>query len=75
MVPITAHLTKKLSQKKKEILTLQEQHKQLERKVVKLSKRKTLTPQEELEKKQLQKEKLSTKDQLQTLIRQLAPKD
>ena len=74
MVPSTAHLTKKLSQKKKEILTLQEQHKQLERKFVKLSKRKTLTPLEELEKKKLQKQKLSTKDQLQTLIRQLAPK-
>lgn len=71
MVPNAVQLTKKLSQQKKELLTLQEQHKKLESKILKLSKRKTLTPQEELEKKKLQKKKLSTKDQLQTLIHQL----
>jgi len=74
MVPHTAQLTKKMSPKKKELLTLQEQHKKLESKIVKLSKRKTLTPREELEKKKLQKEKLSTKDQLQTLIHQIGSK-
>lgn len=74
MAPFTEHITKKLSQQKKKLLTLQEQHKQLESKVLKLSKRKTLTPREELEKKKLQKKKLSTKDQLQTLIHQLDSK-
>ena len=74
MAPNGKQKIKILSQKKKEILTLQEQHKLLERKIVKLSKRKTLTPQEDLEKKQLQKEKLSTKDRLQNLIRQMSPK-
>ena len=74
MVPNTVQLIKKLSQQKKELLTLQEQHKKLESKILKLSKRKTLTPREELEKKNLQKKKLSTKDQLQTLIHQLGSK-
>jgi len=50
--------------------TLQQNHKQLEKKLGKLNKHKTLTPQEELEKKQLQKEKLRAKDQMESLLRQ-----
>jgi hypothetical protein len=50
--------------------TLQQNHKQLEKKLSKLNKHKTLTPREELEKKELQKEKLRTKDQMESLLRQ-----
>lgn len=50
--------------------TLQQNHQQLKKKIGKLNKHKTLTPLEELEKKQLQKEKLRTKDQMESLLRQ-----
>ncbi|HEX9758749.1 MAG TPA: hypothetical protein VGB26_13280 [Nitrospiria bacterium] len=53
-----------------QIQTLQDTHKHLEKRLGKLNKRKTLTPQEELEKKKLQKEKLLTKDQMALLLRQ-----
>jgi hypothetical protein len=63
------NLVERMKQQNHEFLNLQRTHKQLEKKLSKLNKRKTLTPQEELEKKQLQKEKLVTKDQMEVLIR------
>ncbi len=63
------NFVERMKRESEEFSNLQQIHKQLEKKVSKLNKRKTLTPQEEMEKKQLQKEKLVTKDQMETLIR------
>ncbi len=65
-----------LEAKERRVFNLKEIHKQLEKKLNKMNKRKTLTPLEEIEKKQIQKEKLLAKDQLENLHRQptsLAP--
>lgn len=49
---------------------LEEEHHRLELELNRLTRRKTLTPQEESHKKQIQVEKLHTKDRMEAMIRQ-----
>lgn len=49
---------------------LEEQHRHLEERLAELIKRKVLTPQEEIEKKRLQIEKLKKKDRMAQIIRE-----
>jgi uncharacterized protein YdcH (DUF465 family) len=49
---------------------LETEHHRLERELNKLIRRKTLTPQEESHKKQIQVEKLHAKDRMEEMIRQ-----
>ncbi len=49
---------------------LEEQHRHLEERLTELIKRKILTPQEEIEKKRLQIEKLRKKDRMAQIIRE-----
>jgi uncharacterized protein len=48
---------------------LEEEHHRLELELNGLTRRKTLTPQEELQKKQVQVEKLHTKDRIEARVR------
>ncbi len=50
--------------------TLETEHHRLERELRELIRRKTLTPQEESHKKQIQVEKLHAKDRMAAMIRQ-----
>lgn len=52
-----------------EFRELEEAHHKLDAELAELQKRRILTPQEELLKKQLQKEKLAKKDKMAELIR------
>ncbi|MBI3596392.1 MAG: DUF465 domain-containing protein [Nitrospirae bacterium] len=58
-----------LRQRNSEFQKLEEAHHRLERELNELIRRKTLTPQEELHKKQIQVEKLHTKDRMEAIIR------
>lgn len=58
-----------LRQRNSEFQKLEEAHHQMERELNELIRRKTLTPQEELHKKQLQVEKLHTKDRMEAILR------
>jgi len=49
---------------------LEEQHRHLEERLAELIKRKVLTPQEEIEKKRLQIDKLNKKDRMVQIIRE-----
>lgn len=49
---------------------LEEQHRHLEERLAELTRRKVLTPQEEIEKKRLQIEKLKKKDRMVQIIRE-----
>jgi len=53
-----------------EFRKLEEEHHRLERELNALIRHKTLTPQEELHKKQIQVEKLHTKDRIEAMVRQ-----
>jgi len=53
-----------------EFRDLEESHHRLDAELAELQKRHVLTPQEELVKKQIQKEKLAKKDKMAELIRQ-----
>lgn len=53
-----------------EFRQLEESHHRLDAELAELHKRHVLTPQEELVKKQIQKEKLALKDKMAELIRQ-----
>ena len=54
----------------REFKALEETHHRLDGELAELQKRHVLTPQEEVEKKHLQKEKLAMKDKMAELIRQ-----
>jgi uncharacterized protein len=49
---------------------LEEQHRQLEERLSELMRHKVLTPQEEIEKKRLQFEKLKAKDRMAQIVRE-----
>ena len=51
---------------------LEEEHHRLELELNGLTRRKTLTPREELQKKQVQVEKLHTKDRIEAMVRDFA---
>ena len=58
-----------LRQSSVEFRQLEESHHRLDAELAELQKRHVLTPQEELQKKQLQKEKLARKDKMAELMR------
>ena len=58
-----------LRQSSLEFRQLEESHHRLDAELAELQKRHVLTPQEELQKKQLQKEKLAKKDKMADLMR------
>ncbi len=58
-----------------EFRELEESHHRLDAELADLQKRHVLTPQEELLKKQIQKEKLAKKDKMAELIRQYREND
>ena len=58
-----------LRQSSLEFRQLEESHHRLDAELAELQKRHVLTPQEELQKKQLQKEKLARKDKMAELMR------
>jgi len=62
-------IAEQLRRSNHEFRTLEETHHRLDGELNDLQKRHVLTPQEELAKKQLQKEKLAMKDKMAELIR------
>jgi len=58
-----------LRQRNSEFQRLEEEHHRLEKELNALIRRKTLTPQEELHKKQIQVEKLHLKDHMEAILR------
>jgi uncharacterized protein YdcH (DUF465 family) len=62
-------ITELLREADPEFRELEESHHRLDAELVELQKRYVLTPQEELVKKQIQKEKLAKKDKMAELIR------
>lgn len=62
-------ITERLRQSSHEFRELEESHHRLDAELNQLQKHHVLTPAEELQKKQLQKEKLSKKDKMAELIR------
>ncbi|MGH7235456.1 MAG: YdcH family protein [Nitrospiraceae bacterium] len=58
-----------LRQSSLEFRQLEESHHRLDAELAELQKRHVLTPQEELQKRQLQKEKLAKKDKMAELMR------
>lgn len=63
-------LADQLRQTNREFKTLEETHHRLDSELAELQKRHVLTPQEEVVKKHLQKEKLAMKDKMAELLRQ-----
>lgn len=64
-----------LRQSSSEFLALEESHHRLDIELGELQKRHVLTPQEELLKKQIQKEKLAKKDKMAELVRLYRERD
>lgn len=62
-------IAEQLRRSSHEFRTIEESHHRLDGELTDLQKRHVLTPQEELVKKQLQKEKLAMKDKMAELIR------
>ena len=63
-------IAERLRESNHEFRELEDAHRQLDVELEELKKRHVLTPQEEIAKKQLQKEKLAKKDKMAELIRQ-----
>ena len=63
-------IAERLRESNHEFRELEDAHRQLDVELEELKKRHVLTPQEEVAKKQLQKEKLAKKDKMAELIRQ-----
>lgn len=68
MVPETA-IVERLRKSNLEFQELEDAHHRLDHELAEMQKRHVLTPQEEITKKQLQKEKLAKKDRMAELIR------
>ena len=64
-----AEITKKLRSENEEFKKLEEEHKKLDRYLDELIKKKYLSSDEEIEKKNIQKKKLQFKDRMAQLIR------
>lgn len=63
-------IVERLRESNHEFRELEDAHRRLDGELEELQKRHVLTPQEEVTKKQLQKEKLAKKDKMAELIRQ-----
>ena len=63
------HITESLRASNQEYRELEESHHRLDEELQQLLKRHVLTPQEEILKKQIQKEKLGKKDRMAALVR------
>ncbi len=63
------HIAENLRTSNKEYRELEESHHRLDEELQQLLKRHVLTPQEEILKKQIQKEKLGKKDRMAALVR------
>lgn len=63
------HIISSLRTSKEEYRELEESHHRLDEELQQLLKRHVLTPQEEILKKQIQKEKLGKKDRMAALVR------
>ena len=64
------HITESLRTSNEEYRELEESHHRLDEELQQLLKRHVLTPQEEILKKQIQKEKLGKKDRMAALVRE-----
>ena len=64
------HIAENLRTSNKEYRELEESHHRLDEELQQLLKRHVLTPQEEILKKQIQKEKLGKKDRMAALVRE-----
>ena len=64
------HITESLRASNQEYRELEESHHRLDEELQQLLKRHVLTPQEEILKKQIQKEKLGKKDRMAALVRE-----
>jgi uncharacterized protein YdcH (DUF465 family) len=64
------HITGILRTSNEEYRELEESHHRLDKELLQLLKRHVLTPQEEILKKQIQKEKLGKKDRMAALVRE-----
>ena len=58
-----------MRQRNSEFQKLEEEHHRLEQELNELTRRKSLTPQEEMHKKQIQVEKLHLKDHMEAILR------
>jgi uncharacterized protein YdcH (DUF465 family) len=65
---INPALLEKVSKENTEFRTLYEEHTTLKHKVEALNKKKLITPEQELEKKKHQKQKLSLKDRMEKIL-------
>lgn len=65
-----AQIKEKLRQTNQDFRKLEGEHHRLERELNALVRHKTLTPREEICKKQIQVEKLNTKDRIETIVRE-----
>jgi hypothetical protein len=68
------HITESLRTSNEEYRVLEESHHRLDEELQQLLKRHVLTPQEEILKKQIQKEKLGKKDRMAALVRECRAK-
>ena len=67
---INPALLEKVKQENPEFCQLYEEHSSLKRKVDAFNKMKIITPEQEMEKKKHQKQKLSLKDRMETILSQ-----
>ena len=65
---INPDLLEKVQKENKEFRGLYQEHTTLKNKVVALNKKKILTPEQEVEKKKHQKQKLSLKDRMERIL-------
>ena len=65
---INPDLLEKVSKENREFRELYEEHTTLKHKVEALNKKKLITPEQELEKKKHQKQKLSLKDRMEKIL-------
>ncbi len=61
-------IIEKLRQENEGFKKLEEEHRDLDMQIVKIDKKKYLTPEEDMKKKQLKKEKLNKKDKIARMI-------
>ena len=65
-----SEIAEKLREQNEEFKKLHEEHKMLERALAEIDKNKYLSPEEETERKKVQKQKLGKKDKMAELIRE-----
>lgn len=63
-------ISEKLAEENEEFKQLSEEHSELDRKLTELSEKRYLTPEEQMEKKRIKKNKLRRKDMMAGMIKQ-----